>query len=110
MSLRLPPCTCGALILTNDTKDSVVTDTVFLQELIMPDRLSLYDLNNDKYHFYIKCKSGDYEELYETRRIIRLIVTVSIKYQTKHYCEICTYGWQTGASISSIWRWFNQHT
>ena len=49
--------------LTNDTQDSVVTDTVFLRELVVSDTLSLYALTDDKYHFYIKYKTGGYEEL-----------------------------------------------
>ena len=49
--------------LTDDTQGSVVSDTVFLRELVVSDTLSLYALTDDKYHFYIKYKTGGYEEL-----------------------------------------------
>ena len=49
--------------LTTDTQDTVLADTVFLRELVNSDKLSLYELNDEKYHFYIQYSKGDYNEL-----------------------------------------------
>ena len=49
--------------LSVDTKDSIVNETVFLRVLVQADKLSLYALNDDKEHFYIKDTAGKYEEL-----------------------------------------------
>ncbi|MEP7377659.1 MAG: hypothetical protein ABI675_29915 [Chitinophagaceae bacterium] len=49
--------------ITVETKDSVVTDTVFLRELVFGDKLSLYLLRDNKDHFYVKGVSKSYQEL-----------------------------------------------
>ena len=49
--------------LSVDTKDSIVNETVFLRVLVQADKLSLYALNDDKEHFYIKDTAGKYDEL-----------------------------------------------
>jgi len=49
--------------LTTDHSDSLVMDTVFLRVLVNAPRLSLYALNEDKEHFYIKGSTGNFEEL-----------------------------------------------
>jgi hypothetical protein len=43
-------------------KDSTITDTVFLRALIK-SKISLYQLEDEKAHFYIKDETGEYEEL-----------------------------------------------
>jgi len=43
-------------------KDSTITDTIFLRTLIKA-KISLYQLEEEKAHFYIKEEKGDYEEL-----------------------------------------------
>jgi len=49
--------------LTTDTQDTVLADTVFLRELVKSAELSLYELNDEKHHFYIQYSTGDYNEL-----------------------------------------------
>ena len=49
--------------LTAEGKDSLITDTVFLRELVVGDKLSLYLLRENKDHFYIKDLSKSYQEL-----------------------------------------------
>lgn len=49
--------------ITKETPDSVVQDTIFLRLLVKGPKLNLYELIDEKKHYYVQQPGGDFREL-----------------------------------------------